>query len=230
MKNALLALVAMLVIIITAACNRGGSSSDNYAMENSIDSVSYAIGMNIGLNLFDKDSLINIDVVCQAIKDVYNADVKLNDDEARYAFMKYMNFDIYERTKALETQFLEDLRKSDRKYVATNSGITYKIINLGDVKNAIRNSRDSVVMNYYVQNIAGEKLDSTYASKKTLRSPLGSLPKGLQEAIRLIGPGGHVMVWVPSALAFSSAGCDSIGVKPNQMVFYEVNLKDVVKR
>ena len=230
MKNALLALVAMLVILGSAACNRGGSSSDSYAMENSIDSVSYAIGMNIGLNLFDKDSLINVDVVCQAIKDVHNAEVKLNDDEARYAFLKYMNFDVYERTKALETQFLEDLRKTDRKFVSTNSGITYKIINLGDVKNAIRNSRDSVVMNYYVKNIAGEKLDSTYASKKTLRYPLGSLPKGVQEAIRLIGPGGHMELWVPSALAFSSAGCDSIGVKPNQMVFYEIRLKDVVKR
>lgn len=230
MKNGLLALVAMLVILGTAACNRGGTSSNNIVMENSIDSVSYAIGMNMGLNLFDKDSLINIDVVCQAIKDVYNTDVKLNDDEARYAFLKYMNFDVYERTKALEKQFLDDLRKSDRKYVATNSGLTYKIINLGDVKSAIRNSRDSVVMNYTVQNIAGEKLDSTYMSKKTLRCPLSRLPKGLQEAVRLIGPGGHMMVWIPSALAFSSAGCDSIGVKPNQMLFYEVHLRDIAKR
>jgi hypothetical protein len=38
------------------------------------------------------------------------------------------------------------------------------------------------------------------------------------------------MAWVPSALAFSSAGCDSLGVKPNQMLFYEIRLNDIVKR
>ena len=229
MKKTLLAL-ALLIIAGSVACNRGPVATNDFKMENDIDSVSYAIGMNIGLNLMERDSLLDIDAVCQAIKDTYNSNAKLNDDEARYAIMKYMNFDVYERTKEIENQFLEDLRKSDRKYVATNSGLTYKIIELGDVKKSIRNNRDTVVINYRIHNVAGEKLDTTHYNRDQVRMPLNEMPKGVQEAIRLIGPGGHIMAWVPSALAFSSAGCDSLGVKPNQMLFYEIRLNDIVKR
>lgn len=230
MKKALSVVIVMAIVAMVACGGRGDSSTDTYTMQNDTDSVSYAFGMNIGLNLMEKDSLLNVDVVCQAIRDVYNHHPQLNDDEARYAFLKYMNFDVYERAKAFEKQFLEDLRKSDRKYVATNSGLTYKIITLGDVKSAARNSRDTVVMNYRVSNVAGQKLDSTYYSRNQLRYALGKLPKGLQEAVRLIGPGGHIMVWIPSALAYSSAGLDSIDVKPNQMLFYEVRLNKVIPR
>jgi FKBP-type peptidyl-prolyl cis-trans isomerase len=222
--------IALLAMVCGVACNRGKSTSQNYVINNGIDSVSYALGMNLGLNLYEKDSLLNVDAVCQAIKDIYSAQPKLNDDEARYAIMKYMNFDVYERTKELENQFLEDLRKSDRRYVATNSGLTYKIIELGDVKQSVRNNRDTVVMLYRIFNVAGEKLDTAHYLRNQVRVTLGSMPKGVQEALRLIGPGGHIMAWVPSALAFSSAGCDSLGVKPNQMLFYEIRLNDIVKR
>ena len=229
MKKTLLA-ATLLLIVGSIACNRGGVTNQDFKIENSVDSVSYAIGMNIGLNLIEKDSLLDVDAVCQAIRDVYATKPKLNDDEARYAIMKYMNFDVYERTKELENQFLEDLRKSDRRYVATNSGLTYKIIELGDVKQSVRNNRDTVVMLYRIFNVAGEKLDTAHYLRNQVRVTLGSMPKGVQEALRLIGPGGHIMAWVPSALAFSSAGCDSLGVKPNQMLFYEIRLNDIVKR
>ena len=229
MKKTLLA-ATLLLIVGSIACNRSGVTNQDFKIENSVDSVSYAIGMNIGLNLIEKDSLLDVDAVCQAIRDVYATNPKLNDDEARYAIMKYMNFDVYERTKELENQFLEDLRKSDRRYVATNSGLTYKIIELGDVKQSVRNNRDTVVMLYRIFNVAGEKLDTAHYLRNQVRVTLGSMPKGVQEALRLIGPGGHIMAWVPSALAFSSAGCDSLGVKPNQMLFYEIRLNDIVKR
>jgi FKBP-type peptidyl-prolyl cis-trans isomerase len=224
-----LSLLLVATIVGMVACTQQKTQAPIFNISNDIDSVSYAIGMNIGYNLIEKDSLLNVDAVCEAIRDVYCSEPRLNDDEARYAFLKYMNFDVYERTKALEQQFLDDLRKSDRKYVATNSGLTYKIVTLGDVKSSSRNSRDTLVMNYRVQNIAGEVLDSTYYTKP-IRHPLGKLPKGVQEAIRLIGPGGHILTWVPSALAYSSAGLDSIGVKPNQMLFYEIRLNEVVRR
>ena len=80
--------IALLAMVCGVACNRGKTTSQNYVINNGIDSVSYALGMNLGLNLYEKDSLLNVDAVCQAIKDIYAAQPKLNDDEARYAFMK----------------------------------------------------------------------------------------------------------------------------------------------
>ena len=227
-KRSLLALVVVAFVAVVSCSPKGGSAVE-YTMQNDMDSVSYAMGMNIALNLYAADSTLNVDAVCQAIRDVYASKTKMNADEARYAFMKYMNFDVYERTKEIEHRYLEDLRKADRKFVATTSGVTYKIVTLGEVKRGPRSSRDTVLINYTIYNVGGEMLDSTY-NTKGLRTALGQLPKGVQEVLRLVGPAGHLEVWVPSALAYSSAGCDSIGVKPNTMLFYDLKLKDVPRR
>lgn len=227
-KRSLLALVVVAFVAVVSCSPKGGSAVE-YTMQNDMDSVSYAMGMNIALNLYAADSTLNVDAVCQAIRDVYASKTKMNADEARYAFMKYMNFDVYERTKEMEHRYLEDLRKADRKFVATTSGVTYKIVTLGEVKRGPRSSRDTVLINYTIYNVGGDMLDSTY-NTKGLRTALGQLPKGVQEVLRLVGPAGHLEVWVPSALAYSSAGCDSIGVKPNTMLFYDLKLKDVPRR
>jgi FKBP-type peptidyl-prolyl cis-trans isomerase len=227
-KRSLLALVAIAFVAVVS-CSPKGDKSVEHTMQNAVDSVSYAMGMNIALNLYAADSTLNVEAVCQAVRDVYQQKTRMNADEARYAFMKYMNFDVYERTKEMEHRYLEDLRKADRKFVATTSGVTYKVVTLGEVKRGPRSSRDTVVVNYKIFNVGGEMLDSTYVTK-SLRTTLGKLPKGVQEVLRLIGPGGSLEVWVPSALAYSSGGCDSIGVKPNTMLFYDLKLKDVPRR
>jgi FKBP-type peptidyl-prolyl cis-trans isomerase len=59
---------------------------------------------------------------------------------------------------------------------------------------------------------------------------VGDLTRGIIEAAKLIGEGGHMEAWLPSNLAFGSAGCDSLNVKPNTMLYYELWLIDVEKR
>lgn len=221
-----------IITIVTMACGRSTSTTTTNAptMQSSADSMSYVLGMNIGLNLIGVDSMLNIDMVCQGIRDVHNATPKLSDEDARMAYLKYLNYDNYERVKAYEKLFLEDLRKQDRKFVATNSGLTYKVTELGDPKKNARSTRDTIQIRYRVMNAAGEVVDSTYYRNNTLRIALGDMVRGLQEATRLIGEGGHIEAWLPSTLAFGSAGCDSLDVKPNTMLYYELWLIDVEKR
>ena len=199
-------------------------------MQTSADSMSYVLGLNLGRNLMGLDSLLNIEAVCEGVRDAYLAQPKLNDEQARAAYLKYMNYDIYERTKAFETQFLADLRKQDRKFVATSSGLTYKVHTLGDMKKTIRTNRDTILMCYRVLDLAGNVVDTTYYHEDTLRVGVGSMQRGVIEASKLIGEGGHMEAWVPSTLAFGSAGCDSLNVKPNTMLYYELWLIDVEKR
>ena len=66
-------------------------------MLNSADSMSYVMGLNLGLNLIAADSMLNAEMVCMGIRDVYAQSHKLTDEEARNAFLKYMNWDNYER-------------------------------------------------------------------------------------------------------------------------------------
>jgi FKBP-type peptidyl-prolyl cis-trans isomerase FkpA len=228
MKRIISALFIAL-FMLSIGCGRKQTVVEQPVMQTSADSMSYVLGLNLGRNLMGIDSLLNIKAVCEGLCDAYLSKPKLNDEVARAAYLKYMNYDVYERTKAFETQYLADLRKQDRKFVATYSGLTYKVHTLGDMKKTIRNNRDTILMRYRILDLAGEVVDSTYYNADTLRIGVGSMPKGVIEASKLIGKGGHLEAWVPSSLAFGSAGCDSLNVKPNTMLYYELWLIDVEK-
>lgn len=229
MKKIISVFVVMLALA-SMGCKPKTAVVEPPVMQTSADSMSYVIGLNLGRNLMGLDSLLNIKAVCEGVRDAYLSQPKLNDEVARTAYLKYMNYDIYERTKAFETQFLADLRKQDRKFVATHSGLTYKVHVLGDMKKTIRNNRDTIKMCYRVLDQAGGVIDTTYLKNDTLRISVGAMPKGVIEATKLMGKGGHIEAWLPSSLAFGSAGCDSLNVKPNTMLYYELWLVDVEKR
>lgn len=229
MKKILSAIVVVLMLA-SVGCKQKKAEVVPPLMQTSADSMSYVVGLNLGRNLMGLDSLLNIEAVCVGVRDAYLSQPKLNDEQARAAYLKYMNYDIYERTKAFETQFLADLRKQDRKFVATTTGLTYKVHTLGDMKKTIRTNRDTILMCYRVLDLAGNVVDTTYYKQDTLRVGVGTMQRGVIEASKLIGEGGHMEAWLPSSLAFGSAGCDSLNVKPNTMLYYELWLIDVEKR
>lgn len=222
--------VALAVVVLVVACNKPQATVEKPLMQNSADSMSYVIGLNLGANLIGIDSLLNVEAVCAGLRDAYVAEAKLNPEEARAAYLKYLNYDIYERVDAFEKQFLADLRKEDRKFVATSTGLTYKVHTLGDMKKVVRNNRDTILVRYRALNVAGEIVDTTYLNADTLRIAVGEMPRGVIEASKLIGEGGHMEAWVPSRLAFGSAGCDSLAILPNTMLYYELWLIDIEDR
>ena len=227
-------ILALVVVAFMFVALSGGRRSEPVevtpVMQTSADSMSYVLGMNLGRNLMGIDSLLNVDAVCEGLRDAYFGRALLNDEVARAAYLKYMNYDIYERVEHYETQFLEELRKADRKFVATSSGLTYKVHQLGDAKKTARNNRDTVLVRYRVLDVAGGVVDTTYYKSDTARLAVGQMSRGVIEATKLIGEGGHIEAWIPSTLAFGSAGCDSLGVKPNTMLYYELWLIDVENR
>ena len=222
--------MALAIVVLVVACNKPQATVEKPLMQNSADSMSYVIGLNLGANLIGIDSLLNVEAVCAGLRDAYVAEAKLNPEEARAAYLKYLNYDIYERVDAFEKQFLADLRKEDRKFVATSTGLTYKVHTLGDMKKVVRNNRDTILVRYRALNVAGEIVDTTYLNADTLRIAVGEMPRGVIEASKLIGEGGHMEAWVPSRLAFGSAGCDSLAILPNTMLYYELWLVDIENR
>lgn len=222
--------VVLAIVVLVVACNKPQATVEKPLMQNSADSMSYVIGLNLGANLIGIDSLLNVEAVCAGLRDAYVAEAKLNPEEARAAYLKYLNYDIYERVDAFEKQFLADLRKEDRKFVATSTGLTYKVHTLGDMKKVVRNNRDTILVRYRALNVAGEIVDTTYLNADTLRIAVGEMPRGVIEASKLIGEGGHMEAWVPSRLAFGSAGCDSLAILPNTMLYYELWLIDIEGR
>ena len=212
------------MVAALASCRKGG-----VRLAAEPDSLSYVIGLNVGMNLMKMDSTLNIDAVCTAIRDVYAGTPKMSLDDAKLYYLRQMNYAKYEKFKLYEDRFLEDLVKKDRSYVRTRSGVTYSVEVLGDQEQIPVSDRDSVALRYIIRTADGADVYSSYERRDTLRTSLGSLNKGMKESVKLIGKGGKINAWMPSAVAYGSAGDKELGIRPNATLYYEIELVDLDK-
>jgi FKBP-type peptidyl-prolyl cis-trans isomerase len=119
------------------------------------------------------------------------------------------------------------LSKRDRQYVRTRSGVTYKILRLGDQsRQTSMGVRDTVKLVYTITNERGDIL----VKADTLRDSYRGFVKGLQEVVRLAGEGAHFNAWLPSKQAYDVEGNDSLGVPANTMLNYDVEILEIKYR
>lgn len=213
--------------VLAAGCSRKGGSEKK--LRTDTDSVAYVIGMNVGMNLLRMDSTMNVGAVCEGIRDVFRSSAKLSAADAETYFLRYMNFALPEKARAYEEQFLADFAKSNRSYARTASGVTYTVGELGDQALVPASDRDSVVMRYTIRTADGKEVYSSYERGDTLRMQMSDLSKGLKESLKLIGKGGTIDAWLPSATAYGAGGDTELGIAPNATLFYEIELIDVDK-
>ena len=202
--------------LLAGACSR--KSGGGVKLKADTDSVAYIIGMNVGMNLLKMDSTLNVNAVCEGIRDVFRAGAKLSADDAEVYYLR-----------AYEEQFLADFAKSNRSYARTPSGVTYAVEVLGDQEQIPVSDRDSVALRYIIRTADGADVYSSYERRDTLRTSLGSLNKGMKESVKLIGKGGKINAWMPSAVAYGSAGDKELGIRPNATLYYEIELVDLDK-
>ncbi|MEG2366199.1 MAG: FKBP-type peptidyl-prolyl cis-trans isomerase [Alistipes sp.] len=207
----------------------GCSKHSGVKLHDSSDSLAYIIGMNVGANLQKMDSTLNVEVVCQGVRDVFGGKTRFTPEEARTYYLRVITYEQPEKIRRYEEQFLEDIVKSSRSYARSESGLTYTVEEVGDEKKTPKSDLDTVALRYVMRTSDGEQLYSSYDRKDTLRTALSELIKGLQESVRLIGKGGKMEAWVPAASAYGVEGDAKLGVKPNATLFFEIELIDVQK-
>lgn len=222
----------MLCVVLVAmlmACGRSENPNKSH-LEDALDSVSYVVGMNIGYNLQKMDSTLQAAAVVKGINDVLTSREMMSIEDARTYFLAYMNHDVYDRVRGYEEQYLADLEASDKKVQRTKSGLAYKVLVLGDMNNSPANERDTISLVYRATRLSGEEVDVVENREDTVRTTLRDFIPGVKEGVRLIGQGGNIVLWIPSELAYGSEGDAEKGIKPNEMLQYEVNLIEVKGR
>ena len=196
-----------LALLLAGACSKKTGGSLKLAKDT--DSVAYVIGMNVGLNLQRMDSTINVEAVCEGIRDVFREKTRLSGEEARTFYLGYV--------------------KSNRSYARTGSGVTYTVTAVGDQERIPATDRDSVALRCVIRTADGRQLYSSYERGDTLRDALGSLRRGVRESVKLIGRGGRIEAWIPAAAAYGAEGDKTLGIGPNATLFYEIELVGVDK-
>ena len=227
-RHSIVICVFAVASLLVAAC--GGNAKRTFKLEDSADSLSYVVGMNIAYNIMQMDSTMRADAVMAGIEDVLKGTELMSFDDGRMFLLSYMNYDVYERVRKFEEQYLADLAASDNAVVRANSGLTYKVGELGDMGQMINSDCDTVAFTYRVTNMAGKEVDRAEERADTLRTQVGRLQDGLREGVKLIGQGGKITLWIPSSMAYGSQGDEQKEIEPNEMLRYELNIVEVKRR
>ncbi len=234
-------------IIFGVACSSGGTETKvdrNAPLKSESDSLAYIVGLSIADQLMAMDSTINVEVVCRAILEHANGGALIDMEDARVAYLRYIYHVDPERQRGYEEKFLADMAASNRSYVRTKSGLNYNIEVIGDEKMMPKLPNDWVSISYQIFDIDGEQIyppliDSTDLENSLMALERGddikameshilkSLPNGVEEALRLIGKGGKIDLWVPSKLGYGDEGDAERGIAPQTTLHYKVELVDI---
>ncbi len=219
MKKVLILFGVAAIFVATSSC---GTAS---APKSEADSLSYALGIDVGKWLKGMDSTANVDMFAQAIKDVIGNKAKMTDEDAMAFLNEY--FMVRKPAKALAEgeAFLAKVEKENKNVKKTESGLLYEIITEGGEKPT--SAMDTVEVNYLGTLPNGEKFDSSYDRNEPATFPLNGVIKGWTEGLQLVGKGGKIKLWIPSELAYG-AQQRSQQIGPNQALVFEVEVLDVM--
>jgi len=220
-----LALISFAVVI--SGCN---SQIKKVELKTEIDSLSYAIGVNMGYNLKNsKIDEININAFVNGFQDLKSEKKDImTADKTMAIIQNYLSKKSkIEGVKNLEEgkKFMEENAKKEG-VISDQAGFQYKILQEGTGANPVET--DMVKVNYKGSFINGEEFDSSFKRNEPAEFPLNGVIRGWTLGLQKLKVGGKMMLWLPADLAYGERGGGPIG--PNQTIIFEVELLDIIKK
>lgn len=207
-----------------ASCNNGGQNKE-VVLQSGLDSMSYAVGVQMGSSAKGAFDDINVDALNQGMADMLDADstkVKMTAEEANAVVRTYMENEMKkEGEKNLkEGEDFLAANASKEGVMVTASGLQYKMINEGEGENPMATS--SVTVHYTGKLLDGTVFDSSVERGQPATFPLNQVIPGWTEGLQLMKPGGKAVFYIPSNLGY---GERTMGPIPgNSVLEFEVEL------
>ncbi len=230
-------LTAGLVAAVLTNCNaqKQSAGGGNVKLTTKKDSVSYAIGMDIGGNFKSQSIDVDMKALVAGIEDVVQSKtVKLTDEQIGQIMTAFQQ----EMQEKMQAKSMEDSKKNQEagvKFLEENakkegvvtleSGLQYKVITEG--KGASPTAEQSVSCHYRGTLIDGTEFDSSYKRGEPATFPVNGVIPGWTEALQKMKKGAKWELYVPSALAYGERGAGQT-IGPNSTLIFEVELLEIM--
>ena len=225
-KGLFFSVTALLMI----SCSGQMSSKKEVTLNNELDSVSYAIGIDITTNL-KKSGFedINTDALAKGFADIYSEKEDVMDSRtANSLVMTYFNKEKQRKAdNNLEeaVAFLEE-NKSKEGVVTTESGLQYKVITQGDGPMPVETSQ--VKVNYRGTLIDGREFDAS-SPDNPAQFRVNGVIKGWIEGLQLMPVGSKYEFYIHPDLAYGANPRQGGMIEPNHLLIFEVELLEIVE-
>jgi len=200
---------------------------ENAPVKPETDSLSYALGMEIGGQL--KDIQVKLASFYRGVEDVLgNKSTVLNPQQAReiiQAGLQRIQAKKGDKARQEGELFLEK-NKKNKGVVVTASGLQYVVERLG--KGPKPKAADKVSVHYRGTLVDGKEFDSSYKRGEPISFPLNGVIPGWTEGLQLMPVGSKYRLFIPSQLGYGERGAGS-DIPPNAALIFDVELLDIVK-
>ena len=198
-------------------------------LTNQIDSVSYALGINIGEGLQrDIKNLpgepINYEVFLRAFSaSIKHEPTTMNSEEAVQLLQAYFSEQQKKKQEAALAKERDFLEKNAQRpgILTTESGLQYEVITMGN--GAKPKATDRVKVHYHGTLSNGEVFDSSVERGEPAVFNLGGVIKGWTEILQMMPVGSKWIVTIPSKLAYGERGAGQM-IGPNEPLIFEIEL------
>ncbi|MFS4483844.1 FKBP-type peptidyl-prolyl cis-trans isomerase [Hyunsoonleella sp. 2307UL5-6] len=242
----LIKLSILALIISFASCEKKPGAVTKDALKTEIDSVSYAIGMDVGTSVSSQIEDINSDLFIAGYFNVLDsADVLIDKTASQGIIQSYFEKN---REKIMKRQQERAAKEAEKKFGAnkaagekflkenvanegvltTESGLQYVVLKEGNGKKPT--AEDKVKVHYHGTLTDGTVFDSSVDRGEPTEFGVTQVIPGWIEGLQLMSEGSKYKFFIPQELAYGANPRPGGVIKPFSALVFEVELIEILDK
>lgn len=236
-------LVTIGIVVVLSSCDNQGITKKS--LKSDIDTVSYAIGLDMAYKLKQGFPEIDEDILIQGFMNGMDSTNILIDkdkiDEVMKVYFQKKQFEQQEKRKAEALEKIEkeftDVKKEGIEYLETNkskegvrsteSGLQYIVLKEGSGEKPKATSK--VKVHYHGTSINGNVFDSSVERGEPSEFFANQVIKGWTEGLQLMTVGSKYKFFIPQELAYGAFPQRGSTIKPLEALIFEVELLEIIE-
>lgn len=201
-----------------------------------IDSVSYAVGLDLHKSLSEFDINLNPDFLFLGAKEATGEGEPSISEDAQKGLITAFQQEMQAKQGEVRAKQGVENKIAGEKFMAENkakdgiktlaSGLQYKVVSSGSGRSP--KAESTVKVHYEGRLLDGSVFDSSIARGEPAEFPVNGVIKGWTEALQLMKPGDKWQLFIPSDLAYGPNGAGA-NIGPNAALIFDVELIEIVK-